>query len=1190
MKPAVAIAGESPGTQGTSVPLTKKISIEDEIKNSPAATMSTSGSETIKPATDVERELLNKVVHRLQVIDKDPDQSKASGQPTPPPSEEVPHIDVGTFGQEIEDLSDEEGAVGGHDQGGHDEEIHEEVKDREQVFDNTLLEKLLQYEFSALVNYTESDLTDLIISLSPYMGHKEITDSDVDFLNYLRQHGNHLILYTFMLQIVSFRINCEPVNNEVRKFNAGYLKYESENIRRVLKWNTNHWQDYIKPFVLYDDKEVKFETVPSFFIMGQEISEADTVSIKMRYTRDDPIDVQKEIMICRNIINSVPEMAKLMFPVTESRTPSRPNTPIMPDVEVQPPTPPLAGRSASPHPFVVYKGTSLVPRIERDTMQAALHTFEQIDLNKQEKENDAKLIKVLQTSSSDKQATDYYYSMAVEMPQDNSDDEEWTKKYGDNCVYAQGTVDTNMRPVGIDQQSTILGIMSAIVNASYGNYTILNTNDMKSRRTGNRVSLPDEKPPYREAYVSDTTPALVLKTDALEPFKIQSTGRVDLKTVIVLPSYVGLGNATLDTRKLTVALQSIVSGILRQLVEGLTPLAATDCTRYSMMSLFTRAWAIHNMLITCEEFNIQPRFTNLVNGDITRIMADPPVAQVAAQILPFNIAITRGDTLLTTTEVSAIDLQCMRVISAGTRCVQTPAESEWELIGSKFIWDEPIYWAVLGAEHTQLDIPANVNVTAGQIRAFIFRLADLFDRREDLVNGYLRACVLLTGRTKRVRHKSGKIESFFVNSMLEMYGTILPQSWSDNPLWRLQREQTPIPEGSSFRSESRFLHQQASPYYGHMSTLIGLFISLGFSSVLHTMNLTGNNLTSMAKNTAGAVSTNLIQGLIDAPTNSLISRFSRAACGWYPQVSQISVNPYALITPRWSAFGTMAAAAMPAVSWLRMFPNKIPYLVQPMSILYVGMKLDSNWGLSMPGVKAEFKNELQQFDDQRHLMWCASNGESNYLESAKTETPYLYVPYGGFALNTIMQESRDNIRNQKFLTIKRINASGHTPLANLPAPWDRYHPQVIPNMFTLYVGTLLTYSWEDEAVMAPALICDEQPRVIQDILECDNLITFRKSGLRFGDVKTFTTLNTNIDDVLACARPRSVTTSGTGPSGSSLGVKDLAKETKEIEKQMKQEAEKQQSLAKSAALATAKAAEATVGADIPGADQVTPKA
>lgn len=702
---------------------------------------------------------------------------------------------------------------------------------------------------------------------------------------------------------------------------------------------------------------------------------------------------------------------------------------------------------------------------------------------------------------------------------ESSDDEEFYKRYGDNCVEAVGTADVDLLLAGNDAPTTIIGNLVPMLNRASTNCFIVNTGEDKGRKYGTRIHLPQKVSNNRFAFVNETLPALVPKDHNLADFRVAASGKLILGVDQAIPDYLQAGEAGIDTRKAVGAVQSLLPQASKKFAEATVNIMMTERIRCSMQSLFTRGFLVEYELQCAEDFDEQIAPTGLVHGDVVTIAVNAEtVADQSTTIAAFIKAAANGHIMMTDTEVSVRDLMCMRLISAGPQRVATMPDSQWELLTTHIVCEEVIKWAVVGPQAHLPEVPQHANVTVADMRLFLFKLAGLFNRYEDFVHGFVRASALTTGKVQRIR-ADGQRTSFLINSMAEIKGTTMPASHGDNFYWRLLRAQNPLPQAECYKSEHNMLQRATGQLFGHLMAVTGACVSLSFSHVFQMTNMTGRILTNAFRQNEFNKASSLIQQMTQSSAAEQMPRICRCAAAYLPQISSISINPQAFQMVAWSGYGLAYAATHPLHSWFRTCPNWIWYGVQPPTFFFLGFKLDSNWGYTHPGVKGHFFSETVAYGFERHKLWMANLGTGNYKALATSDQPYLYEQYAAMAINTMCQETRRPIaRRVLWVSIPRIE-TGESFVSGVPAEWDGFSWSFNDTILIFPAGRILSYDWTTDTVMAPVLAVLEQPVEIQALLTINVMTLFDKAGLAYDGVRTFLPVNLNLDDLIG-ARSR----------------------------------------------------------------------
>lgn len=935
-------------------------------------------------------------------------------------------------------------------------------------------------------------------------------------------------LYLTALADQSFQI--EAMDPELVIFIGGFIHIHLEYIQEYLKQQDMDTFDNMFTQLLYSGSESKLK-VPSILPKDRRFTQEDLRSLCSLETQPDlGQDVQKEIGLCKLMISS---LAKLHtgqaagFSMT-SRSPSpkpkphpRPATPVNLDAGTEG-TKGAVSKKTPPRPRTpIEPSASTLPPVPQDKSRPQGGTPDMTTINIAERQEarrarteQDRLIHAELENQQNRLAFDLMTATASRQRSiDIVDINEFVRRYGDECVDTVGTIDTKFVDASDDQPSTIIAALSKIVTSSFGNYSITNVELLQARVIGTLVSLPDESTPFKQLFCNTSYPVSVLKALALQPFTVMQGGSYSLDNEIQTPAFTVAGSNLTDVKSVTNGLQNAVGGMSKAMAEGICSVVNCSKQRYSNLSVFTRMWLLHNMLVACEELNTIPEFGDLNNEDIVRIEVNATPQNLPLALTRLQAAITDGWPVFDLSELNPNYIQCMRLVSAGPQAITMPADSPHELLGHCIVWEEKVKWGILYRTGHQPDIPQNIRVSSAMLLDFIHHVARIYNRDDDLVNGFIRASLLITCQIVAVKTKSGSKTSRIVNSMLEMYTTEMPQTKFDNIIWRLLGCIRSEPILPNVACEAKYLASQNAKYFGHLSTATAAVISLGYSHVFHNINITGSVLTAYSRNVAKAVATTLLADLTRCKSGQAIPLISRWACGYIPQISSMTFSPLALLSHNWSGSGLVAASTNPSHSWRVPWRCAIPYLTQPQSMLSYNLLLDSNWGLTLPGVKGEFAKETKKYGDTHHPYWSAAEGDSAYAIYSQQDISYMLIPYGALAINVIMQQSRRLITDPLlFISIKRT-AAGSVTMGSFPAEWADFEYNIIHELNILKVGTLLNYDWGEEAVMSPVLIHAEQVQQITQILEVSTPTLFRRAGLVYAGVRTHTTTNTNVDDL-----------------------------------------------------------------------------
>lgn len=466
--------------------------------------------------------------------------------------------------------------------------------------------------------------------------------------------------------------------------------------------------------------------------------------------------------------------------------------------------------------------------------------------------------------------------------------------------------------------------------------------------------------------------------------------------------------------------------------------------------------------------------------------------QVDAQRMIARQAIEDGRITLMYHEATLERMSCMRLISAGTQALRTPAASTVEHVGSKIRFVKYPVWCVIGAAGYPVDIPQNVNIAASDMLEFINWLTTSFGRQKCCATGMIRAASMLTVRVKTVKTK-GQVTSFMLNSANEVQGTTMPRPMGENWMYRIMRFAPEIIVSAPFRTEVNAIISTPSYMRRNLALAAALVTSLGFAHVLHYFNLTGTQLSCAYRDMPENVAMPVIQQLIMGNNVHGVPPISTGAVNYVSQISGFSVCADAFYGSLWSGTALTQAIAERVQTWRHLFPRCIPYFVQPLVIVFMPILWDEMWGYVRPGVQAEFSKELTPINDRLDRQWHAAIGDQTYMQRAQSDRPYVYVPYGNLCLNLMMQQAREQLLRVRWQYIAHQHSN--MPIVERPVIDNNVVLPVLDVLLSYFAGYIITYDWARCRVIAPALTLEEQNGEVTTVLEGLSMRPFHRAGL-----------------------------------------------------------------------------------------------
>lgn len=673
---------------------------------------------------------------------------------------------------------------------------------------------------------------------------------------------------------------------------------------------------------------------------------------------------------------------------------------------------------------------------------------------------------------------------------DDTTPENWKAKYGDFCITQHGVHHFEYTPEYAGNIQNILQVLTPIVNGNPRAFAAVNLGEETFTRVQSDIHLPHEYEQLRRQEVNAHFPKLILKSKNLSLFVVKSDGAKKIQENTEIPHSLEATPGVFDTRRVQSSLLGEVAGVNRAFAESFLRSMSLTRDYYSWLQVYSVAWMQYFMLQDMEASGIHPEVDGLHPDDITTFMMEGQ--QVEAQRSIARSAIEQGRITLLYHEATPERQQCMRLISAGTQSLRTPADCAVEHIGTKVQYITYPLWCVIGAAGYPVEIPPNVNVTSTDMLEFINWLTISYGREKCCATGLIRAATLLTVRIKTVRDK-GRTSSFMLNAANEVQGTTMPRVMGENWMYRVMHYAPNIIVSAPFKPEVNAIISTPPYMRRNIALTAALVVSLGFAHVMHSFNLTGTQLSCAYRDVPDNSAMSLIQQLIMGNTIHGVAPISIAAVNYVSGISTFSICADTFYGSLWSSTALTQSIADRIQTWRHLFPRCIPYFVQPLVVFFLSTLWDEKWGYCRPGVQAEFYKELTPINDRLDRQWHAAIGDSMYVTRARSNRPYIYVPYGNLSMNLMMQQARENLQRLRWQYIAHQTSA--FPIVERPVLDQNIVIPFLDILFAYHAGYIVTYDWARNRVIAPALTLEEQNGEVQTVLEGITMRPFQRAGL-----------------------------------------------------------------------------------------------
>nr|UUV42567.1 MAG: capsid protein [Lestijarvi totivirus] len=326
-----------------------------------------------------------------------------------------------------------------------------------------------------------------------------------------------------------------------------------------------------------------------------------------------------------------------------------------------------------------------------------------------------------------------------------------------------------------------------------------------------------------------------------------------------------------------------------------------------------------------------------------------------------------------------------------------------------------------------------------------------------------------SGSKKEAEEAPVQFKRALVHAMLEC-GTIQVQTPRGyNFLWEVM--QIPKPESTvnqMLTQDGKCLIGMHADDQMRAMVCIGGMLSIAAGSVFHGINITGRELNLWA-GSGGGKSSDLLSGLCLATNKGTVAPYYQTVVGVFQQMFHMNLSPVFL---RNMGVFSGAGKQMPGITqrrswWKALWPNRIPYLIEPASMSWAMKGWNDAWGLFAPNPRVNFSHDIVRggYNDNEYIAF--HRDEPAYLAYAATRKPYMNIAYGNMAINVARQIVAPRARWELTIRLIRLAAVGSTEVD--PPRVDIWQPEYNPVTGMILIGSLPTYDWKRGAVIAPGL-------------------------------------------------------------------------------------------------------------------------
>nr|QEM39132.1 capsid [Aedes aegypti toti-like virus] len=501
----------------------------------------------------------------------------------------------------------------------------------------------------------------------------------------------------------------------------------------------------------------------------------------------------------------------------------------------------------------------------------------------------------------------------------------------------------------------------------------------------------------------------------------------------------------------------------------IVPLLSEEALSYDNVTLFASAYILLDYLAYLERNDIGWAPAAVPADRVTLCNIGCADAQVDAEYVTLVEAINAGRVCLHRSELTTADVNCMMMIAQGTGYVQLAARRMMPI--HTYIDLPRIRWCIWDTNPIP-PVGAEV-VTYAQLRAFIIKLVRLVGTMDAAVRG----CTIGQTLVNVSVAYPDRDPAIMVMSTIEIERTRLPRVHGRNVVWTLLTSLwvTNMDE-RLFAREWDTLQQLTADEHVRLGAAVAGVVSLGYSTCFNHFNIIGRNLNAWARREVQLV-TSFLDGLLTARPGHTLNAISTMAINIIEAMTGLSIHMSTFVCLAWCSNFNHRPNIPLNEGWRDIWGYEIPYIVRPESMEWAIATWIAEWGLNGPNPKFNLSHETMVYGSRGSRGMYIYFGSKKYYDTRQSNSPYLYVLYGGLAANLITQIVR--APRAILMTFKLLSRSTAREVMEEPG-WRRdavWQPTYNPVTFHITPGTLITYDWEQDVVMAPVYLLADIPRL-----------------------------------------------------------------------------------------------------------------
>lgn len=402
--------------------------------------------------------------------------------------------------------------------------------------------------------------------------------------------------------------------------------------------------------------------------------------------------------------------------------------------------------------------------------------------------------------------------------------------------------------------------------------------------------------------------------------------------------------------------------------------------------------------------------------------------------------------------------------------------------------------------NTQRNRPPLEDFTYDDMLTMAHRLADERNEMDMFVQGFTRACALMSQVRIAVERPAGSVHpdyEWYTCTAEFGYSLDLYTVTDYNILYRMALDQPIREEAAKYWEEAVAITRLAVDDVLRVATGIGAILSLGVGLIFANFNLTGRAL-AMYTERGGASGQNTLRTTCDIlflpRKTSEPADIYKLAATEIANVSQIVISPKAFLQRTWcSGFRDMRERTRNH-HWGRDWNRRIPYIIDPFVAAWMLEGWPSALGVMQSNITIDVTKEVTRTGVSAG--WYAARGDHLYtdISTQGDSHPYMLIAYGPLVINALCQNgrlARPNIRWDAYIASR----SG-VPEPRRANNWINLgDDDYIAAINTFKPGRLISYDWETQEVAAPILLENQFDNSLWPVITKQPDVPLRRCGI-----------------------------------------------------------------------------------------------